>query len=181
VNTKLFRLEKEKSNYFITTARLEPYKRVDLIVEAFNQTDEILYILGDGSMKRRLQQAANSNIKFLDYVGSEKVNELVSKARAFIHAGIEDFGIAPVEAQSCGTPIIGYNAGGLVETVIDGKTGVLFNTQTSEAILKSLKRFKTIKFDYAFIGKHAQQFSENTFKNNFQKFVENKIKLHNLQ
>ena len=180
VNTTLFKLQKEKSSYFITTARLEPYKRVDLIVEAFNQTNEILYVLGDGSMKRRLEKMANSNIKFFDYLDSEKVNELVSKARAFIHAGIEDFGIAPVEAQSCGTPVIGYNAGGLAETVIEGKTGILFKFQTSEAILKSLRRFKTIKFDYEFISKHAQQFSETTFKTNFQKFVENKIKLQNL-
>ena len=176
VNTNLFRLEKEKSNYFITTARLEPYKRVDLIVEAFNQTDEILYILGDGSMKRRLQQAANSNIKFLDYVGSEKVNELVSKARAFIHVGIEDFGIAPVEAQSCGTPVIGYNAGGLAETVIDGKTGILFNFQTSEAILKALVRFKKTEFDYTLISLHASKFSEEKFANKIMTFINSKIK-----
>jgi glycosyltransferase involved in cell wall biosynthesis len=176
VDTRLFKLQKNKSNYFITTARLEPYKRVDLIVDAFNKTDEILYVVGDGSMKKTLVKKANSNIVFFDYSNAKKVNELVSKAKAFIHAGIEDFGIAPVEAQSCGTPVIGFNGGGVTETVINGKTGILFKFQTSDAILDALIRFKKTEFDYKLISIHASQFSEENFANNFKNFVDLKIK-----
>jgi glycosyltransferase involved in cell wall biosynthesis len=181
VDTRLFKFQKNKSNYFITTARLEPYKRVDLIVDAFNKTDEILYVVGDGSMKKTLVKKANSNIVFFDYSNAKKVNELVGKAKAFIHAGIEDFGIAPVEAQSCGTPVIGFNGGGVAETVIDGKTGILFKFQTSDAILESLRRFKKVEFDYELISRHSKQFSEDVFMNNFKKFVQDKIRLNNLK
>ena len=111
VDTKLFKLEKNKSGYYITTARLEPYKRIDLIVDAFNNINEELYIVGDGSTKKSLKAKANENIKFYDFLDAESVMNLVSKAKAFIHAGIEDFGIAPVEAQSCGTPVIAFNRG----------------------------------------------------------------------
>ena len=175
VNTKLFKLQKNKSNYYITTARLEPYKRVDLIIDAFNRIDEVLYIVGDGSMKKILQKKGKPNIKFFDFLESKKVMELVSKAKAFIHAGTEDFGIAPVEAQSCGTPVIAYNRGGLAETVIDGETGVLFNSQKSDAILKGIERFNSIKFDYSKISRHASKFSTENFEKKFKNYVSKKL------
>ena len=176
VDTKLFKLQKNKEDYFITTARLEPYKRVGLLIKAFNKTQETLYVVGDGSMKKRLKGIANQNIRFFDFLEPKEVMELVSKAKAFVHAGIEDFGIAPVEAQSCGTPVIAYNLGGLSETVIDGKTGILFNFQTTDAILDALKRFKKTKFNFEKISQHAEQFSEDTFAQNFQNFINSKIK-----
>ena len=176
VDTKLFKFQKNKQDYFITTARLEPYKRVDLLVKAFNKTGDILYVVGDGSMKKRLRKTAKQNIKFFDFLEPKEVMELVSKAKAFVHAGIEDFGIAPVEAQSCGTPVIAYNLGGLSETVIDGKTGILFNFQTTDAILDALKRFKKTKFNLRKISEHAEQFSEERFAQNFQNFIDLKIK-----
>jgi len=176
VDTKLFKFQKNKEDYFITTARLEPYKRVDLIVNAFNKTRDILYVVGDGSMKKRLMKTANQNIKFFNFLEPKEVMELVSKAKAFIHAGIEDFGIAPVEAQSCGTPVIAYNLGGLSETVIDGKTGILFNFQTTDAILDALERFKKTEFNLRKISEHAEQFSEERFVQNFQNFIDSKIK-----
>jgi len=176
VDTKLFKLHKNKQDYFITTARLEPYKRVDLLVKAFNQTKETLYVVGDGSMKKKLIKIANQNIRFFDFLEPEEVVKLVSKSKAFVHAGIEDFGIAPVEAQSCGTPVIAYNKGGLSETVIDKKTGILFNSQSTEAILHALKRFKEVDFDYGMISEHAGKFSEENFAKNFQNFIDSKIK-----
>ena len=105
--------------------------------------------------------------------------QLVSKSQAFLHAGIEDFGIAPVEAQCCGTPVIAYNKGGIAETVIDGKTGILFNFQSASAILDAIKRFKEIKFNYKYISTHAAKFSEENFSKNFQKFINSKIKEFN--
>ena len=176
VDTKLFKFQKNKQDYYITTARLEPYKRVDLLVKAFNKTEDVLYVVGDGSMKKRLMKTAKQNIKFFDFLKPKEVMELVSKAKAFVHAGIEDFGIAPVEAQSCGTPVIAYNLGGLSETVIDGKTGILFNFQTTDAILDALKRFKKTKFNLRKISEHAEQFSEERFAQNFQNFIDLKIK-----
>lgn len=176
VDTKLFKFQKNKQDYYITTARLEPYKRVDLLVKAFNKTEDVLYVVGDGSMKKRLMKTAKQNIKFFDFLKPKEVMELVSKAKAFVHAGIEDFGIAPVEAQSCGTPVIAYNLGGLSETVIDGKTGILFNFQTTDAILGALKRFKKTKFNLRKISEHAEQFSEERFAQNFQNFIDLKIK-----
>ena len=176
VDTKLFKFQKNKQDYFITTARLEPYKRVNLLVNAFNKTGDTLYVVGDGSMKRRLRKIANQNIKFFDFLEPKEVMQLVGKAKAFVHAGIEDFGIAPVEAQSCGTPVIAYNLGGLSETVIDGKTGILFNFQTTDAILDALKRFKKTKFNLRKISEHAEQFSAEKFAQNFQNFIDLKIK-----
>lgn len=176
VDTKLFKLHKNKQDYFITTARLEPYKRVDLLVKAFNQTKETLYVVGDGSMKKKLIKIANQNIRFFDFLEPEEVVKLVRKSKAFVHAGIEDFGIAPVEAQSCGTPVIAYNKGGLSETVIDKKTGILFNSQSTDAILHALKRFKEVDFDYGMISEHAGKFSEENFAKNFQNFIDSKIK-----
>jgi len=175
VDTKLFTLQENKLNYYITTARLEPYKRVDLIIDAFNKIDEVLYVVGDGSMKKILQKKAKPNIKFFDFLESQKVMLLVSKAKAFIHAGTEDFGIAPVEAQSCGTPVIAYNSGGLAETVIDGETGVLFNSQNPDAILKAIERFKSIKFDYSKISRHASKFSAENFEKKFKNYVSKKL------
>ncbi len=102
--------------------------------------------------------------------------KLVSKAKAFVHAGKEDFGIAPVEAQSCGTPVIAYNLGGLSETVIDGKTGILFNAQSTDAILDALTRFKQTEFNFEKISKHAEQFSEENFITNFHNFIDSKTK-----
>ncbi|NBS19694.1 MAG: glycosyltransferase family 4 protein [Flavobacteriia bacterium] len=176
VDTKLFKLQKNKEDYFITTARLEPYKRVDLLVKAFNKTQETLYVVGDGSMKKRLKRIANQNIRFFDFLEPNKVMKLVSKAKAFVHAGKEDFGIAPVEAQSCGTPVIAYNLGGLSETVIDGKTGILFNAQSTDAILDALTRFKQTEFNFEKISKHAEQFSEENFITNFHNFIDSKTK-----
>ena len=176
VDTSLFKLEKNKKDYFITTARLEPYKRVDLLVKAFNQSKDTLYIVGDGSMKSRLESTSDSNIKFFDFLEPDEVKQLVSKAKAFVHAGIEDFGIAPVEAQSTGTPVIAYNKGGLSETVVEGKTGVFFNSQSVEAILEALTRFKKIEFDYEFISMHAAQFSEKNFATNIRNYIDSKIK-----
>lgn len=176
VDTKLFKFQKSKQDYFITSARLEPYKRVDLLVKAFNKTQETLYIIGDGSMKKKLIKIANRNIRFFDFLEPKDVMKLVSKAKAFVHAGIEDFGIAPVEAQSTGTPVIAYNKGGLSETVIDGKTGILFNSQSADAILEALNRFKKTKFNFRKISEHAERFSEENFIRNFQNFVDSKVK-----
>jgi glycosyltransferase involved in cell wall biosynthesis len=176
VDTKKFVLNNKKEDYYVTAARLEPYKRVDLLVSAFNQINDKLIIIGSGSQKKRLIKHANNNIEFVEYSSSNKVYSIVSRAKAFLHAGIEDFGIAPVEAQACGTPVIAYGDGGALETVINGKTGILFNDQTPEAILAAIKRFNQTKFDYSQIRKNSERFSVENFERNFKKYILNKTK-----
>ena len=176
VDVKKFKLQKNKANYFVTACRLEPYKRVDLIVKAFNKTEEKLIIIGSGSQEKYLRKIANPNIQFIEYSNSSIVYSYVSNAKAFIHAGIEDFGIAPVEAQACGTPVIAIKKGGLKETVIENKTGVFFEKQHEEAILKAINRFNKIDFDYEFIRNHSLKYSTSNFESKIKKFVESKIK-----
>jgi glycosyltransferase involved in cell wall biosynthesis len=175
VDVKKFRLEKSKDNYFITASRLEPYKRVDLIVKAFNRMNEKLIILGSGSQLKFLKKIANKNIEFIDFSDSSVVFDYVSKAKAFVHAGIEDFGIAPVEAQACGTPVIGLKKAGLLETVIENKTGVFFNDQSEDAILNAIERFKNIDFDPEVIRNNALRFSKENFENQFKNFCKKKL------
>jgi glycosyltransferase involved in cell wall biosynthesis len=176
VDTKKFLLNNNKEEYYVTAARLEPYKRVDLLVSAFNQINDKLIIIGSGSQRKRLMKQANNNIEFVEYSKPHKVYSIVSKAKAFLHAGTEDFGIAPVEAQACGTPVIAYADGGALETVINGKTGILFNDQTPEAILEAIKRFNQTKFDYSQIRKNSERFSVENFERNFKRHILNKTK-----
>ena len=176
VDTKKFLLNNNKEEYYVTAARLEPYKRVDLLVSAFNQINDKLIIIGSGSQRKRLMKQANNNIEFVEYSKPHKVSSIVSKAKAFLHAGTEDFGIAPVEAQACGTPVIAYADGGALETVINGKTGILFNDQTPEAILEAIKRFNQTKFDYSQIRKNSERFSVENFERNFKRHILNKTK-----
>ncbi|MEE2616791.1 MAG: glycosyltransferase, partial [Bacteroidota bacterium] len=149
---------------------------VDLLVSAFNQINDKLIIIGSGSQRKRLMKQANNNIEFVEYSKPHKVYSIVSKAKAFLHAGTEDFGIAPVEAQACGTPVIAYADGGALETVINGKTGILFNDQTPEAILEAIKRFNQTKFDYSQIRKNSERFSVENFERNFKRHILNKTK-----
>jgi glycosyltransferase involved in cell wall biosynthesis len=176
VDTKKFVLNNKKEEYYVTAGRLEPYKRVDLLVSAFNQINDKLIIIGSGSQKKRLMKRANNNIEFVEYSKPHKVYSIVSRAKAFLHAGIEDFGIAPVEAQACGTPVIAYGDGGALETVINEKTGILFNDQTPKAILAAIKRFNQTKFDYSQIRKNSERFSVENFERNFKRHILNKTK-----
>ena len=174
VDVERFKLQKKKENYFVSACRLEPYKRVDLIVEAFNKSKENLVIIGSGSQENYLKKIASNNIKFIEYSNSSVVYKYVSKAKAFIHAGIEDFGIAPVEAQACGTPVIAIKKGGLKETVIENKTGVFFGDQDSNAILEAINRFNKIDFDYEFIRNESLKYSKSNFESKLKDFVKSK-------
>ena len=174
VDTRKFPVIKKKENYYVTAARLEPYKRIDLLVSAFNKLNEELIIIGSGSQKQKLMDKASPNIKFIDYSSSEIVHSVVGRAKAFLHAGLEDFGIALVEAQACGTPVIAYGKGGVLETVVDGSTGILFFKQTPEAILEAIKRFNQTKFDCNKLRENAERFSRHVFEQKFKSHILNK-------
>ena len=174
VEIERFHSNKQREDYYITVSRLVPHKRIDLLVEAFSKLNLPLYIVGNGPELPRLKNLASANIKFLGYQTDEKVAELMSKARGFVCAAEEDFGIAIVEAQAAGCPIIAYGQGGALETVLDGITGIHFSEQTLESLCEAILQFERIHTSF-FVDDlmcHAKQFDKTCFKKKFVEFVE---------
>lgn len=177
VEVSSFTLGEHLGEYFVTVGRLEPYKRFDLIVDVFNQNGLPLKVIGDGSQRYFLESIANSNIEFLGFQEFTKINTELMNAKAFVYAGVEDFGIAPVEAQATGAPVICLNKAGTAETILDGVTGVLFEKQTVESLNEAINRFLETRnsFDYSLIRKHAFKYSSERFKEKFNSFVKEKL------
>jgi glycosyltransferase involved in cell wall biosynthesis len=163
----------KRENYYVTLSRLVPHKRIDLVIEAFSQLELPLKIIGDGPQKKNLQKRAAPNIEFLGYQPEEAVAGLLGKARGFICAAEEDFGIAIVEAQAAGCPVIAYKGGGALETVADGATGLLFPEQSPGSLIEAIKRFEDIAHcfrDHDMVD-NARKFSKARFMRAFQEFV----------
>jgi glycosyltransferase involved in cell wall biosynthesis len=129
VEVERFSPNGKRGDYFVTLSRLVPHKRIDLAIEAFSRLPFPLKVIGDGPQRKRLQQLATSNIEFLGYQSEEAVAQLLGYARGFVCAAEEDFGIAIVEAQAAGCPVIVYKGGGAPETVMDGVTGLFFRNK----------------------------------------------------
>lgn len=170
VDFKDFNFDENKEDYYIAIGRLATIKRFDIIIKAFNLNKKKLYIIGDGEESDKLKELANTNITFLGFLESKEINNYLKKSKGFIQMGIEGFGIAPLESQYCGTPIIGYGKGALLETVLDKKTGIFFYEQTVESLNNSIEEFEKLSFDYKFIHLHAKNFSLDSFKKNILKF-----------
>ena len=173
-----FTFSAEKQDYFLTLGRLVPYKRVDLIVEAFAaMPDRTLVVAGDGPMLKALRKSATPNVQIIGPVNAERARILMAGAKAFVFAAIEDFGIAPVEAQAAGTPVIGLCLGGLCETVsgleASQPTGVFFAEQTAEAICTAVERFEQVRtwLDPADCRTNAERFAPQHFSDAFDTFV----------
>ncbi|WBA84465.1 glycosyltransferase [Endozoicomonas sp. GU-1] len=150
-----------------------PYKKNDLIVKAFSKMpDKKLIVIGDGPDFDKVKKASPSNVQLLGHQPFNILKDKMQNARAFVYAAEEDFGIVPVEAQACGTPVIAYAKGGLKETVIDGKTGVFFNEQSVSPLCEAIEKFEnTSLLAPAEIRRHAIQFSTERFKHEFYEFV----------
>jgi len=174
VDTKRFKISKEIDDYFLMVGRLVPYKRFDLAIEAFNRLGWPLKIVGDGPQKIQLKKKAKDNIEFTGLVSDEKLKNFYTHCRAFIFPQEEDFGIAPAEAMSAGRPVIAYRAGGVLEIIKEGTTGLFFDKQTPECLIETLKKFRSSDFDSQTIRQHALQFNEEVFKNKIRDFI-NKI------
>ncbi len=173
VNTEHFQpLEEGPEDYYLVVCTLNPYKRVDLAVEALNHLGRPLVIIGDGPQYERLQEIAGDNVSFAGKVPDDEIAGYYARCRAFIMPQEEDFGIAPLEAEACGRPVIAYRAGGALETVIDGVTGVFFDEQTPEALIDAIERFEYGEFDPAVCRENALRFSVDRFKQRFSDYVE---------
>jgi glycosyltransferase involved in cell wall biosynthesis len=132
----------KKQDYYLVVNRLVPYKKTDIVIEAFNQLDKPLKIVGIGSEETRLKKIAGDNIDFLGNVDDVKLRQLYAKAKAIICPQDEDFGLTPLEAAAAGTPALAYKSGGYLETIIDNDTGLFFEDQTKDAIISVINRFE---------------------------------------
>lgn len=175
VNVNDFELVKSKSNYYFTCSRLVQYKKIQLIVEAFNEMpDKRLVVAGSGPEFDKIKSIAKGNIDLLGYVEFAKLKEIMERAKCFVFAAEEDFGIIPVEAQACGTPVIAYGKGGCLETVVEGQTGIFFYQQNVKAIVDAVRKFESMQWDYQSIRDHSEIFSSNNFKENILRLVSDK-------
>ncbi|MDR3424426.1 MAG: glycosyltransferase family 4 protein [Alphaproteobacteria bacterium] len=167
-----------KEDFYLAASRFVPYKKMALIVEAFTRMpDKKLIVIGDGPDFAAVKEKAGANITFLGYQPRDVLIDHMQRAKAFVFAAEEDFGIAPVEAQACGTPVIAFGKGGALETVIDGETGVLFPRQTPESLIEGVARFERIAplFSADKIRQNAERFSTALFKERFGKVVDDAI------
>lgn len=161
----------KRKNFFLLVSRLVPYKKVDLAVQAFNRLKLPLVIVGTGSEENRLKKLANANIFFMGSVPDLELSELYLSCRALIFPQNEDFGLVAVEAQACGAPVIAYAKGGAKDTVIEGNTGLFFQKQTVDDLVKTIKNFSQLTFDSKIIATHAKKFSKERFKEEFLKII----------
>lgn len=163
-----------REDYYVSFSRLVPYKRVDLIVEAFTKLGKRLVVLGDGPEMDRIKETAGSNIEFLGYQEDKVVADVLGRAKAFVFAANEDFGITPVEAQAAGCPVIAYGRGGALETVIAGETGLFFNEQTPDSLISAVEEFErdSNKFNIEKLRYNAQRFSAERFKKEYEDLVQ---------
>jgi glycosyltransferase involved in cell wall biosynthesis len=152
--------------------RLTPYQRKDLIVDAFRELGLPVKIVGDGRDRARLEARATPNIEFVGRVDDATLRDLYANCRGYLFPAEEDFGIMPVEAQAAGRPVVAYAAGGALDTVIDGVTGVHFNEQTPAALAAAVRRMETMSFDPQRIRQNAERFSSQIFREQFTSMVD---------
>nr|WP_314420593.1 glycosyltransferase family 4 protein [uncultured Erwinia sp.] len=181
VDVDRFTLNKNKENYYFTASRLVPYKRIDLIVEAFSHMpDKKLVVIGDGSEMNKIKSKATKNIEILGYQSNSVMQEHMQNAKAFVFAAEEDFGITPVEAQACGTPVIAFSKGGTLETVRpygeDNPTGIFFDKQDILSIITAVERFDDLnhKIDPQDCRNNSLKFSADRFKVEINDYVRKK-------
>ncbi len=179
VDIKRFKYKETRGNYYMSVNRLVPNKRIDLLIKAFNRLNLPLIIIGDGPERLKLQKMSNSNIKFLGKISDKEVENYMSRCKAFVYAGIEDFGIAPVEAMASGAPVIAYGKGGILDTVncLNQQSkdkvpnGLLFKKQSPQDIIDTINWFEDKKlwnkFNPEILNEYSQNFSIENFISKF--------------
>ena len=172
VDTGFFEVKQRKENFYLAASRMVPYKKMDLIVEAFSaMPDKRLVVIGDGPDLSKVKSKATKNVEILGYQSDDSLKEYLQNAKALIFAPIEDFGILPVEAQACGTPVIAFGKGGSLETVKNKETGIFFQEQSSHSIQETVQRFEQMEFDSIKIRAHAETFNPDRFSKQFKNWV----------
>lgn len=181
VDVERFTLQENKEDFYFTASRMVPYKRIDLIVEAFSQMpDKKLVVIGDGSEMAKIKAKAGSNIEILGYQPDDVMQDYMRRAKAFVFAAEEDFGITPVEAQASGTPVIAFGKGGVLETIRPygekHATGVFFAEQTAASLIKAVHHFDTIKDSILPLDcrENALKFSGERFHNELDEYIKTK-------
>lgn len=182
VDVTAFTLREEKEDFYLTASRMVPYKKMDLIVEAFSQMkDKKLIVIGDGPDFEKIKEKAGSNIQLLGYQPFEVMKDYMQRAKAFVFAAEEDFGITPVEAQACGTPVIAYGKGGALETICglnhEKPTGVFYNKQTTSSIIDAIQIFEkeSSVFSPHFCRENALRFSPDRFCTELSEYINRKL------
>ena len=180
VNTEGFPFFSQKEDFYLTVSRLVSYKQVSLIVKAFNELQRPLVVIGTGPEMNKIRKIAKSNIKIMGSQPDDVVKKYMANAKGFVYAAREDFGIALVEAQACGTPVIAYGAGGALETVRDIRvspentgTGIFFHEQTQTALVEAVKTFEAYqgKFSLEYTRSHAAKFNRQIFTQRYLEFL----------
>lgn len=178
VDVERFILKENKDDYYFTASRMVPYKRIDLIVEAFSHMpDKKLVVIGDGSEMEKIKSKATKNIEILGYQSNDIMQTHMQNAKAFVFAAEEDFGITPVEAQACGTPVIAFGKGGALETVrpygVHEPTGLFFNVQSIDSIKSAINQFESLNDEISPVAcrKNAIKFSSERFRNEMNEYI----------
>jgi len=171
VDTARFRPASARDDYYLIVSRLIPYKRIDLAVRAFNQLGLPLVIAGDGRDRESLESLAGPTVTFLGYVPDEDLPDLFARCRAYILPGVEDFCITPVQAQAAGRPIVAYGAGGALDTVVEGETGVFFHESMPEALAAAVRAFDAEGLSPQACRANAERFAVGVFKKKLSRFV----------
>ena len=176
VDVDKFTLREAKEEFYLTASRMVPYKKIDLIVEAFSQTDKKLLVIGDGPDMAKIKSKAGKNVELLGFADDKTMADLMGRAKAFVFAAEEDFGITPVEAQACGTPVICFGRGGARETVLDGESGLYFMEQNTKELLAAVAKFEQNydKFEPVKIRENSLKFSRARFEAEIKSYVEKK-------
>lgn len=174
VDIEGFKLREKKEDFFLAASRLVPYKKMDLIAEAFSEMGRKLVIIGDGPDFKKVKDKAKGNVHLLGYQENDVLKDHLGRARALVFAAEEDFGLLPVEAQACGTPVIAYGRGGAKETVIEGRTGVFFVEQSVSGLVQAVEEFERAesRFDLREIRANAERFGAERFRREFREVVD---------
>jgi glycosyltransferase involved in cell wall biosynthesis len=171
VNVQRFKLKNEADDYYLVLSRLVGYKRIDRAVQAFNQLRKRLVVVGDGPDRERLERMAGPTIQFVGAVNDHEAKRYLERCRGLIFPGREDFGIAPVEAQACGKPVVALAADGALETVVPEETGVLFDNPTAESLADAVERAERIDWAPTDIRKNADRFNRDVFLQKIADFI----------
>ncbi len=180
VNCDAFALTSERAeDYYLIVSRLIPYKRIDLAVDAFTRLGIKLKIVGSGGRDlAALKGRAGRNVEFVGRVSDAELKQLYARCRALVFPGEEDFGIAPLEANASGRPVIAYAGGGALDTVVDGRTGVLFKEQQVECLIEAVRRAEATAWDSRELRTHAKRFDSTVFRDQMRQFVSESIAAH---